>query len=194
VSLSDLAGILVSSDHGDHAKAVKDLLKAGIDCYMSTGTAEALNVKEHHRTYLLMAGVITGIREWKILPFRTAHDAAESMGFVIGHEDERLLFVAETEFLENRFSGISIFAIECNFDEKLLHENISKGYLPPVVGHRVRRSHFSLENVISFLKANDLSRCRSIFLLHLSDGNSDERHMKQKIQEELGVPVYVAKT
>lgn len=45
--VSELDACLVTHEHMDHAKAVKDLMKAGINCYMTNGTAEALGVKGH---------------------------------------------------------------------------------------------------------------------------------------------------
>ena len=42
-----LIGVLISHDHADHSKAIKDIMKAGIDCFMSKGTAEALKVNGH---------------------------------------------------------------------------------------------------------------------------------------------------
>ena len=86
-----------------------------------------------------------------------------------------------------------MIAIECNFQSDILTNNILNGALPSIVGRRVRRSHFSLENVISLLKANDLSRCRAIYLMHLSNGNSDERGMKEEIQQTTGIPTYALK-
>lgn len=58
--------------------------------------------------------------------------------------------------------------------------------------NRLLTSHFSLENVKEFLKANDLSQVREIWLLHLSDGNSDQVRFKREIMELCGKPVYVA--
>ena len=37
--LSDVAGMLLTHEHQDHAKAVTDLARRGIDCYMTEGTA-----------------------------------------------------------------------------------------------------------------------------------------------------------
>ena len=56
----------------------------------------------------------------------------------------------------------------------------------------VLRSHFSLENVKEFLQANDLSKVQEIWLLHLSDGNSDAERFKREIQELTGKVVYIA--
>ena len=193
-SLSDLAGCLVSHEHGDHSKSVIALLRAGVDCYMSHGTGRSLAITEHHRSHTLYEGVTMEITpsNWRILPFALEHDAAEPLGFFIGHGDERLLFVADTGYVKERFSGITMAAIECNFQAEILSNNILSGALPSVIGRRVRRSHFSLENVVSMLKENDLSRCREIWLLHLSNGNSDEAAMRSEIQKLTGIPTHIA--
>ena len=57
---------------------------------------------------------------------------------------------------------------------------------------RLLQSHFSLENVKEFLKANDLSQCREIILLHLSDRNSSEQQMIREIEELTGIKPKVA--
>jgi hypothetical protein len=49
----------------------------------------------------------------------------------------------------------------------------------------------SLEKCVEYLKAADLSKVMAIYLLHLSDANSDEREFKRAIERETGVPVYV---
>lgn len=188
--LSGLAGCLVSHEHGDHSKAVKDLLKAGVDCSMSIGTAKALGVEGHHRLIIAQAGMGGGLSGsgWYVLPFHLEHDAADPLGFLIGHGDDRLLFIPDTAYVENRFEGVTTIAIECNHVEDILSENIQRGSIPSVVGRRVRRSHMGLQTVIDMLKANDLSRCRHIYLLHLSDGNSDERRMVAEVQAATGIP------
>ncbi len=191
VSLSDLAGCLVSHEHGDHSKAVKDLLKAGVDCYMSEGTAIELGIKEHHRTH--WASKFFEISGYIILLFNLEHDAKESKGFLIANGEDRFLFVPDTSFVENRFEGITMIGVECNNIAELVSKNILEGHIPAVVGKRIRRNHMSLENLIQMLKANNLSRCRAIYLMHLSDGNSDERRMKEEIQAATGIPTYALK-
>src|SRR5690625_7938122 len=44
----DIAGCLISHEHKDHTKGLKDVLKAGIDVYASAGTIESENIT-HHR-------------------------------------------------------------------------------------------------------------------------------------------------
>jgi len=45
--------------------------------------------------------------------------------------------------------------------------------------------------VLDFLRANDLSQVRKIYLLHLSDSNSDAKLFKLKVQEVTGKEVIV---
>lgn len=192
VMLSDLAGCLVSHEHQDHAKAVKDLLKVGVDCYMSEATGTALGVVEHHRFHTIFRQAFY-VWDWWVIPFDLEHDATEPKGFFITHGTDRLLFIPDTAYVQNRFESPTIISVECNNIAELLSKNIQEGYIPAIVGKRVRRSHMSLENLISMLKANDLSRTRQIFLMHLSDGNSDERRMKEEIQAATGIPTYALK-
>lgn len=190
VSLSDLAGCLVSHEHGDHSKTVDDLLRMGVDVCMSRGTAEIMGWDGHHRWHCLEANKDFHIgSSWLIHPFALHHDAEEPLGFFIHpyHQDERLLFIPDTEFVHNRFEGVTILAIECNNVEEILSRNIVEGKVNTALGRRVRRNHMSLERVIAMIKANDLSRCREIWLLHLSDSNSDEARMVREVQEATGI-------
>ena len=106
--------------------------------------------------------------------------------------EERLLFIPDTSHVMNRFKNVTILAIECNHVADILSDNIQEGNIPSVVGRRVRRNHMSLDSVIGMLKANDLSRCREIWLLHLSDANSDEARMIRTVQEQTGIPCRAA--
>jgi phosphoribosyl 1,2-cyclic phosphodiesterase len=191
-SLSGLAGCLISHEHGDHSKAAKDLLKAGVDVWTSEETAEALEIRTHHRTNILRADNQECIGEWAVLPFDLHHDVP-THGFLIGSPNfEKLLFIPDTSYIRNRFEGVNIIAIECNYIADRLSHNIQSGAIPQAVGRRVRRNHMSLDTVIGMLKANDLSRCREIWLLHLSDANSDESAMLKRVQEETGIATYIA--
>ncbi len=168
------------------------MLKAGVDVWTSEETAKALEVRNHHRINILKAGEQDFVGDWVVLPFDLHHDVP-SHGFLIGDLNfEKLLFIPDTSYIRNRFEGVTIIAIECNYIADRLSANIQSGALPQVVGRRVRRNHMSLDTVIGMLKANDLSRCREIWLLHLSDGNSDEEKMRRKVQETTGIATYIA--
>lgn len=193
VRAADLAGCLISHGHGDHSKAVNDLLKAGVDIYTSPETAAALGISDHHRVTHVETGFTYHIGDWSVLPFDLAHDVPTHGFYIAAPDGERMLFVPDTAWVRNRFSGVTIMALECNHCADILSENVQTGHVPAAVGHRVRRNHTSLETVKKFLLANDLSKCREVWLLHLSDANSSEERMRKEIQQIMGVPVYVAK-
>lgn len=192
-TLSALAGCLVSHEHGDHSKAVKALLDYGVPCYMSWGTADALGLKSSDDLRILEHKVPTVICGWKVLPFHVIHDAAEPMGFLIdtGYE-ERLLFLTDTGFSPFRFAGLTHMLVECNYQDAALQAAIEEGRTHEAQLKRLRDNHMSEETLVQLLLANDLRRMKEIHLIHLSDNNSDEAGMKERIQRVAGCPVYVS--
>jgi len=167
-------------------------MRAGVNCYISAGTAEALGISGH-RLNIIKAKQQFRIGTWAILPFETQHDAAEPLGFLLANQDgEKLLYATDTYFIRYRFNGLNVIAVECNYSLDILKRNVEAGAVPKELKSRILKSHFSLENVKKFLLANDLSKVQEIWLLHLSDGNSDAERFKREIQVLTGKPVYIA--
>lgn len=193
--VSSLAGCLVSHGHKDHAKAVKDLMKFGIDIYLSQGTADEISGLGpwRHRINIIKAKQQFKIGTWTILPFETQHDAAEPLGFLLANQDgEKLLYATDTYYIRYRFQGLTHIAVECNYSLDILKRNVEAGAVPKELKSRILKSHFSLENVKRFLQANDLSKVQGIWLLHLSDNNSDSERFKREVMELTGKPIYIA--
>ena len=176
----------------DHSKAVKDIMRAGIDCYISAGTAEALGISGH-RLNIIKAKQQFRIGTWTALPFDTQHDAAEPLGFLLANQDgEKLLYATDTYFIRYRFRGLTHIMIETNYSMDILKRNVDAGTVPKELKSRILKSHFSLENVKRFLQANDLSKVQEIWLLHLSEQNSCEKRFKEEVQKITGKPTYIA--
>jgi phosphoribosyl 1,2-cyclic phosphodiesterase len=193
--VSSLAGCLVSHGHNDHSKAVKDLMKFGVDIYLSQGTAEEITGLGpwRHRINIIKARQQFRIGTWTILPFETQHDAAEPLGFLLANQDgEKCLYLSDTMYCKYRFHGLTHVAIECNYSLDILRLNVEAGLVEPALKNRILKSHFSLENVKKFLQANDLGKVQEIWLLHLSDNNSDVERFKREVQELTGKMVFVA--
>ena len=189
---SQLASCLVSHEHKDHSKAVQDMMKAGIDCYMSAGTAEALGISGH-RLHIIKAKQQFRIGTWTILPFETQHDAAEPLGFLLANQDgDKLLYATDTFYIRYRFQGLTHIAVECNYSLDILRANVEAGLVEQALKSRILKSHFSLENVKRFLQANDLRKVQEIWLLHLSEQNSCEKRFKEEVQKITGKPTYIA--
>lgn len=189
--LSRMAGCLVSHEHQDHAKAVGELMKAGVDVYASKGTLDALGATSH-RAKVIRAKEPVEIGTWRVMPFNVVHDAAEPLGFLLASPAGKVVYITDTAYCPYRFQGITHVMVECNYSIQLLNENVRRGIVPEAVKSRIIQSHMALETVIDFLRACDLSQVQEIWLLHMSDNNSDEAMFKRRVQEVTGKAVYIA--
>jgi phosphoribosyl 1,2-cyclic phosphodiesterase len=167
-------------------------MRAGIDCYISAGTVEALGLSGH-RLNIIKARQQFRIGTWTILPFETQHDAQEPLGFLLANQDgDKMLYATDTYYIRYRFQGLTHIAVECNYSSDILKANVKAGLVEPALKSRILKSHFSLENVKRFLQANDLSKVQEIWLLHLSEQNSCEKRFKEEVQKITGKPTYIA--
>lgn len=189
--LSEIAGVLVSHSHKDHSRGVADAMKAGINCWMSAETAEALGVSGH-RVKIIRALEQFVIGSWRVLPFETVHDVP-GLGFLLANQaGDKLLFLTDTMYCPYRFSGLTHVLIEANYSLDILRENVTCGAVDIHLKNRVMRSHMSLETAKGFLNANDLSKVREIWLIHLSEANSHAERFKRVIQELTGKVTRIA--
>ena len=190
---SEIEAVLLSHSHGDHAKHVKEAMKAGKDVYTSPQTISTLKLEGHHVKAVDPLQQFR-IGTWIIKTLPAHHDAEGTYSFLLANQQrESLIFITDSYYCSYKFKDLHMIAIECNYSIKLLDANIANGSVPAVMRSRLLRSHFSLEHVKEFLRANDLSKLREVHLMHLSDNNSDEELFRREIRELVGKPVYVCK-
>ncbi len=188
LSSSDFRACLVSHEHKDHAKSVVDLITRGMEIYMSAGTAEALG--EVDAVQLIEAMEQFNVGSLDIVPFTTFHDAKEPLGFLIKSrvDGDVLAFATDTVNLRYRFPGLNILAIEANYDKAIL-ERCEK--LPDKVRHRITNTHMEIDTLCDYLRTLDLSECREIHLLHLSDATSHEEKFIDKVVKSVPAGIKV---
>lgn len=186
-SLSDIKACLVSHEHKDHAKCVDELIRRGMAVYMSYGTAQAL---ENESVTLIEHMEQFNVGSLDIVPFTTFHDAAEPLGFLIKSriDGDVLAFATDTVNLRYKFPGLNILAIEANYDREIL-ERCDK--LPEKVRHRITNSHMEIDTLCDYLRSLDLSECREIHLLHLSDAMSREEKFLRKVKNTVPAEIDV---
>lgn len=198
--LKGLAGCLVTHEHQDHAKSVEQILQHGIPIVMSTGTWKALHPRlkmpasQYERLVLqLSSGQHEYISPFTVMATRAEHDAKDPLAFLIRYEPtgETVLYATDTYKLPNRYPGINYWLVECNYTlEKIeeMSENPTLGFLY----ERLAKSHMSLERLCNSLQANDLSKTRSIVLVHISQDRGDPEKMVEAVHSVTGIQTMAA--
>jgi len=191
--LEKVVGCIVTHEHGDHAKAIGEVLAAGIYVYASWGTHEALATSTHHRAKVVYVGKSFQIGNFRVMPFDVKHDVAEPFGYLIQHpETGTILFLTDSYYCEYNFPGLNNIIIEANHCTDILHKRVQEGMSPKFLRDRVITSHMSIRTCKEALASYDLSAVNNVVLIHLSDGNSDAGRFKKEVEEQTGKVVYVA--
>lgn len=185
--LAGFAACIVSHEHKDHSGCVADLIRDGLPVYMSRGTAEALELED---VAVITHGEQFTVGTIDVVPFSTFHDAAEPLGFLFKsrHDGDTLAFATDTVNLAYRFPGVNILAIEANYAREILDRSER---IPEKVRHRITNSHMEIDTLCRYLRELDLSACREIWLLHLSDAMSSEGQFIRKISGQISPKISV---
>lgn len=185
--------IFITHEHQDHAKAVKDFLKRGVDCFMTRGTAEALGIAGHYRVNIMDPLTdAQAVNLTFVYAIPTQHDAREPCGFLLDDGEDRILYATDTYYMRYKIPGVTKYLIECNHSYKILRENVEAGILQEALAQRLVKSHFSLENLLEFFRANDLSKVKEIWLCHLSSRNANPQQFERAVEAATGKPTYIA--
>lgn len=193
--LTDVKGCLLTHIHNDHSKAVSDLLRFSVPCYMSKCTAESLysDGQRFRQIECVTAYEQFNIGGFKIIPVELQHDV-ENYGYLIYDTAERIkaVYVTDTFYCSSVFKAVNVYIVECNYIRDTMMANYTSGNIQEAYMQRLLKSHFELDNVIKFLKASDLSVCSKIILVHLSDRNSDAERMVREVEAATGVQATAA--
>lgn len=179
-------GCLISHEHKDHCRAAVDVARLGTELYATLGTSQNIPAP----CKIIKPEIDFFVKYWHILPFSTQHDAADPVGFLIQPPSGRskLLYASDTYYIRYIFSGVTHWMVEANYQKQILDTNEE---MNPVHKERVRRSHFEIDNLAEFFKHQDLKKTKAIYLIHLSEDNSDPIAFVKKIEAVTGKPVYL---
>lgn len=190
--ISNVVGCIVSHEHGDHARYIKDFQRAGISVYTAFETQTALEVITGERTTAIPPLKKCQIGKFTITPFNVPHDTdIECYGYLIEHEEMgKLLFMTDLEYCRYNFAkqGINHILIESNYSMDLVDCD------EPNYEHRLR-GHMSLDTALKFISTNDNPLLLNVVLIHLSDKSGNPALFTEETKKtiEYGANVYVAK-
>jgi len=176
VAPGELAAILLTHEHEDHARGAGPLSRAfGIPVMANAGTVQAagaalsgaaLRTFDTQRTFAVGPFAVTA--------FPVPHDAAEPVGFAI-HAAGRQITIATDlgsagESLDPFFAAADLVILESNYDLRLL--NVSA--YPWFLKNRILspRGHLSNDDASRALARTAGRRARLVCLVHLSEVNN----------------------
>lgn len=171
-----LAGIVVTHEHGDHISGVARLArKFELPVWLTHGTLRTqgeayagLSITEinPHRAF--------AIGDVQVQPYPVPHDAAEPVQYVFSDGTRRLGVLTDagsaTPHIEATLSGCHALVLECNHDAEMLRT----GEYPYSLKQRVggRYGHLSNADAAALLGRLDNRRLQHIVAAHLSSRNN----------------------
>ncbi|HKW39432.1 MAG TPA: MBL fold metallo-hydrolase [Burkholderiales bacterium] len=176
---SDLAGIIVTHEHGDHADGVLPLARRySIPVWMTYGTLAALRESgasaQDCAIRLVDSQLAFSVGDLLVQPFTVPHDAREPVQYVLSDGAGRLGVLTDagcsTAHIAASLSGCDALVLECNYDPDLLEA----GPYPPSLKARIASRLGHLDNGTSgeILAALDRGRLRHVIAAHLSQTNN----------------------
>ena len=171
LTLNDIDYCLVSHTHKDHSSSFYKLSEhIPNKCYITTENTPNFNE------------TIKGIQIYSI-PVK--HGKTLCNAFILKDNEDCLLFATDFNKCEYDLSGFKFtqIMIECNYYEKYINDT-----------EKVKRqinSHMGLKGTILHLERMDLSKCKEIYLIHLSSSLSDEIIMRAMIRNKFKIKTYV---
>lgn len=187
--LDQVAGIVVTHEHGDHARgAVRLAGRLGAELIASPGTLAALpgaSALPHQR---LAAGTACEFGPFTIHGAPTGHDAAEPVAVVVETTGgSRIGYATDlgrpSTGLRWLFRELTAIVLEANYDEVLLRTG---GY-PPAVQQRIAGfgGHLSNGDAAELLRDLHHPGLAAVVLAHLSQRCNTPRHARERIEPTL---------
>ena len=176
---SQVRGILVTHEHGDHACGAFEFAAAHrIAVYLTHGTLAAMRAEGKVLDGVALV-VVNGRQSFivdglQVIPFTVPHDAREPVQYVLSDGAAKLGVVTDvgtsTVHVEKMLSGLDALVLECNYDRDLLWNG---GY-PRWLKERIAGPFGHMDNRDSerLLAAVDRTRLKHVIGAHLSRENN----------------------
>ena len=176
----DLAGILLTHEHGDHARGLKVLCgKYRVPVFATPLTAESLRRSGVVADWnLFSSGAAFSVGAFEVAAFSVPHDAADPVGFVLRSGGRNFGVLTDLGFATRQVvesvRGVDGLLIETNHDEELLQKDKKR---PWSVKQRILSRHGHLSNAAAagIVAQIATAALRHVILGHLSqDCNSSD--------------------
>ncbi|HQT31545.1 MAG TPA: MBL fold metallo-hydrolase [Thiobacillus sp.] len=188
LAVSDLAGIVVTHEHGDHIGGVGRLArKHKLPVWLTAGTLAMAQDLDGVAVHVIDSHAPFAVDELEIQPYPVPHDAREPVQFVFGDGQRRLGVLTDvgcsTPHIEATLSGVDALVLECNHDAGMLE----KGPYPVGLKRRVGGRFGHLENAQSaaLLRTLNHDKLQCVMAAHVSRTNNTDALARRALAEVL---------
>jgi len=194
-SAANLSAVLITHEHIDHVRGLLPLVrKYNIPFYIDRLCACALPEDSHANAYeppeplFIEVGRGFGVGAAQATPFRTPHDSAANVGYIIECGGARVGVATDvgsiTGQVANALLGCGTVVLESNYDRDML----LTGRYPPYLKARIMSGagHLSNDDASVFLCRLVSSGTRQAVLYHLSHENNHPILALETAQYTLG--------
>ena len=132
----------------------------------------------------------TQIGGFLVQPLLVPH-SCECYAYIITHEEfGKIVFATDCSIFKYKIKNVNHWLLEANYSEEILINKMCDNS----IGRSLYQHHHELKDCVKTLKVNFSADTQNILLIHLSDGNSDEKAFVQTVKDELGFDrVYAAR-
>ena len=185
----ELAGILVTHEHGDHIAGLGRLARAyEIPVWLTAGTRRGLKDRVLPVATEIVPGEAFAIDAIEVMPVAVVHDAREPTQFVFTNGATRLGVLSDvgtiTPHVEQHFASLDAFLLECNHDYDMLLAGPYTNRLKKRVGGRY--GHLNNGQSADLLRAVDTSRLQHVVAAHISEKNNTPALARAAVAGALG--------
>lgn len=181
--IGNVASCLVTHGHSDHSKSIPNALKYQLPVYSCQDVADKFN-----GVIQLQCGKKYRIGDFTVQPISVYHNVENYAYIVDCDEFGRLLFITDCVRFPYRIKGVNHLIVEANYSNDIVLDHMMKGY-------EIRSQnqyHMELEATIECIKNNMSEELNNLVIVHLSDGQSDERMFADRIYDETGIMPKIA--
>lgn len=184
--------LVITHEHIDHIRSVRVINKrlSGLRTYASGATWECIDCSlDEDRRVTAGAGETFSVGDIEITPFRTSHDAADSMGYTFRKKGKQISVLTDTGYVTDdaydQIGDADLLVLEANHDPQVL-----KMCGRPL--HIIRRiagdlGHLSNEDAGKCITkiVKEKKKTRQILLAHLSGENNSPELAKLTVKNVL---------
>ena len=148
---TSLSAILLTHEHGDHVRGLKNFLKKNpTPIYATAETAHVVREQSIGEAVwkTFEAGQVFSIDHLAIESFSIQHDAVDPVGYVVANDNFRFGLLSDaghvTSSVRLHLKNLSALFVEANYDEELLELDTKR---PWTIKQRISSRHGHLSNV-----------------------------------------------